>query len=192
MEKVYIRRQFSDHLIGKVFYESLRNIHWSSTSGGVYNIAPQPFIHAYVWCDQVEGEIAHSCQHGPPPHSIKIVILKKDNRPEILEKLLSVAGPRPVIHRAKPYRADEDVKRICNALINGEEHPAIEFKNHKTRGKIFIIKPKNIECLVKEGTENTISARAKRVNIGVAEIMSKQTGFNITEYGYWLTYKKKD
>ena len=140
----------------------------------------------------MEGEIAHSCEHGPPPHNIKIVILKKDNRPEIFEKLLSVAGPRPVIHRAKPYRADEDVKRICNALINGEEHPAIEFKNHKTRGKIFIIKPKNIECLVKEGTENTISARAKRVSIGVAEIMSKQTGFNITEYGYWLTYKKKD
>ena len=192
MEKVRIRRQWSDYKIGEVSYESLRDIHWSSTSGGVYNIALQPFIHAYVWCTEVEGEIAHSCEHGPPPHNIKIVILKKDNRPEIFEKLLSVAGPRPVIHRAKPYRADEDVKRICNALINGEEHPAIEFKNHKTRGKIYIIKPKNIESLVKEGTENTISARAKRVSIGVAEIMSKQTGFNITEYGYWLTYKKKD
>ena len=140
----------------------------------------------------MEGEIAHSCEHGPPPHSIKVVILKKDNRPEIFEKLLSVAGPRPVIHRAKPYRADEDVKRICNALINGEEHPAIEFKNHKTRGKIYIIKPKNIEHLVKNGTENTISARAKRVNAGVGVNMRENRDFIEVEYGYWLTYKKKD
>ena len=41
--------------------------------------APQFFIHAYIWCDDYEGELAHSCQHGKHQHHIKICITKTDN-----------------------------------------------------------------------------------------------------------------
>jgi hypothetical protein len=29
---------------------------------------------------QIDGEIGHSCRHGPPPHRIKVCMTKKDNR----------------------------------------------------------------------------------------------------------------
>jgi hypothetical protein len=31
-------------------------------------------------CDgMIAGELAHSCEHGPPPHRIKVCITKKGN-----------------------------------------------------------------------------------------------------------------
>ena len=87
---VCIRRQFNDYRIAEIPFDGLSGIRWDTISGGVNNIAPKPFIHAYVWCDEVIGDIAHSCLHGPPPHSIKIVILKKDNTPKIFKKLLKL------------------------------------------------------------------------------------------------------
>ena len=192
METVRIRRQFSDYRIGEIHYGGLNGICWDNISGGVYDIAPQPFIHAYVLCNEVKGDIAHSCQHGPPPHNIKIVILKKDNTQEIYKRLLESAGPRPIISRAKPYRANADVKEICNALLQGEEHPAIEIKNHKTHGKIFVIKPKNIKRLTETGTENTIRSRAKKVKSEVKATISKYSNFIHVQYGYWPSYKKMD
>jgi hypothetical protein len=36
---------------------------------------------ATVWCDSfTSGEVEHSCVHGPPPHRIKVCIVKKSNR----------------------------------------------------------------------------------------------------------------
>ncbi len=79
MGTVYIIRQFNDYRIAEIPFDGLSGIRWDIISGGVNNIAPHPVVHAYVWCDKVIGDIAHFCQHGPPPHSIKIVILKSDN-----------------------------------------------------------------------------------------------------------------
>jgi hypothetical protein len=191
MKTVYIRRQFNDHRIAQIPFEGLSGIRWDTISGGVNNIAPQPFIHAYVWCDEVIGDIAHSCYHGPPPHSIKIVIVKKDNAPKIFKKIVEIAGPKPETYRAKPYYIKTDVKKICDALISGREHPAIEIKKHKVHGKIFVIKPKNITKLIEDGTVNTIRARAKKVKLNVAAIISEYNNFIEMQYGYWIAYKKK-
>jgi hypothetical protein len=44
---------------------------WDRTNGGVQVPYPQYFIHANVFCNEIHGDIAHSCQHGPAPHNIK-------------------------------------------------------------------------------------------------------------------------
>lgn len=93
--KVSIRRQWNDHRVAETDFDNLDSFHWSAVSGGVFKKSPQPFIHAYVSCDQIDGEIAHSCIHGPCPHNIKVCIVKKDNSIQTLEKILEMAGPKP-------------------------------------------------------------------------------------------------
>ena len=190
MEQVSIRRQYNDYRVAKVPFPGLSDIHWSRVSGGVNSVAPQPFLHAYVWCNQIEGEIAHSCQHGPGPHHIKVVILKKDNPPEVYEKVLEKAGPLLGWKRAMPYFHESDVDDIYNALITGSKHPAIEIKGHKEHGEILVIKPKNIKRLTADGTANTIRARAKRVRLAVQARMRDRKGFSEVQYWYFLSYKK--
>ena len=82
---VWVRRHWNDHRIGKVRLSDLSGFHWSQFSGGQISgfgrVAPQPFLHAYMLCTRViEGEVAHKCRHGPPPHRIKVCMTKKDNR----------------------------------------------------------------------------------------------------------------
>lgn len=71
-------------------------MHWDNLSGGVRAPAPQYFIHAFVKCNDYEGELAHSCAYGPGPHSIKICITKTDNELEVFAKLNSVVGEKPL------------------------------------------------------------------------------------------------
>ena len=95
MSEVRVRRQWNDNWrIGRVPLDKLDGLHWSRVSGGVKAPAPQPFIHAYVRCTDVEGEIAHSCVHTPPPHRVKVCLVKKDNR-EIWPELLDKANSKP-------------------------------------------------------------------------------------------------
>jgi len=94
---VRIRRQWNDWRIAQVSCDALHGLHWSRTSGGVQAPAPQPFIHGYVNCDEIVGEIAHSCTHGPGPHAIKVCVVKKDNEAEVWRKLLEIVGPRPQV-----------------------------------------------------------------------------------------------
>ena len=74
---VRIRRDWNDHRIGTARWSDLSNPRWDIVSGGTQVRTPQPFVHAYVWCNKVKGEIAHSCNHGPGPHNIKVCIVKK-------------------------------------------------------------------------------------------------------------------
>jgi hypothetical protein len=92
--KVKIRRQWNDWRIAEIDCEKIRNVHWDRFSGGVNVPAPQYFIHAYIWCDDYEGELAHSCQHGKGPHHIKICITKTDNEPTLFAKIEKQAGPK--------------------------------------------------------------------------------------------------
>jgi hypothetical protein len=92
---VRVRRQWDDHRIGAVRWSELTNVHWDSVSGGTQVESPEPYIHAYVWCDKVKGTIAHSCIHGPGPHNIKVCLVKKDNSGEVWKRMLELAGPRP-------------------------------------------------------------------------------------------------
>jgi hypothetical protein len=80
---VRVRRQWNDNQIGTVRLTDLSGFHWSQYGGGqTYRfggVAPKPFLHAYTLCTKIDGEIGHSCRHGPPPHRIKVCITKKDN-----------------------------------------------------------------------------------------------------------------
>ena len=62
-------------------------------AGGTQIESRKPFIYGYVWCDKVRGDIAHSCIHGPPPHNIKVCLMKRDNSREIWNRLIQIAGP---------------------------------------------------------------------------------------------------
>lgn len=53
---------------------------YDCVSGGVQVPFPRPMMVAYIECTDVEdGEVAHSCSHGPAPHRIKVAITKKHN-----------------------------------------------------------------------------------------------------------------
>ena len=92
---VWVRRDWNDHRVGAISWSDLRDPRWDRISGGEQNHTPQPFIHAYVWCDRVKGDIAHSCIHGPPPHNIKVCLVRKDNSNQVWARLLELAGPKP-------------------------------------------------------------------------------------------------
>ena len=50
---------------------------------------------AYMLCTDVEdGELAHSCVHGPPPHEVKVCVFAKHNR-EHWPAILARVGPKP-------------------------------------------------------------------------------------------------
>jgi hypothetical protein len=77
---VKVRRQWNDWQIATYRLNDVSGLHWSGMSGGVQSIAPRDFIHGYVWCTgMIDGELAHSCRHGPGPHHIKVCITKKGN-----------------------------------------------------------------------------------------------------------------
>lgn len=92
---VYIRRQWNDWRIAQVRMSHMSRLHWDTVSGGVRAPARQPFIHGYVICDTVVGDIAHRCLHGEGPHRIKVCVTKKDNAPAVYGRLLDIAGPKP-------------------------------------------------------------------------------------------------
>jgi len=93
---VHVRRHWSDYRIGSVRLKDLSGFHWSRTGGGeirgLGSVAPRPFLHARMWCDRlVDGEISHSCRHGPPPHQVIVCIVKKDNQRQTYEAVKALA-----------------------------------------------------------------------------------------------------
>ena len=99
---VTVRRQWNDWRHAQFRFSDLDNVHWDTVSGGVQAPCPQPFIHAYVWCDEkIAGELAHGCMHGGGPHSIKVCIVMKDNDRHVFERLRDLAGPKPPRHKLR-------------------------------------------------------------------------------------------
>jgi hypothetical protein len=85
---VYVRRQWSDWSVGTVRLSSIDGLHMDNVSGGVKTVAPRAFLHGYILCtDIIDGGIAHSCRHGPPPHNIKVCIVQCDNDRDIYASL---------------------------------------------------------------------------------------------------------
>jgi len=90
---IWVRRQWSDYRLAKYRVDDIEGLHWTDTSGGIGTRAPRDFLHGYVWCDRmVEGELAHSCAHGPGPHRIKVCIVKKGNDPVAFAALVEKAA----------------------------------------------------------------------------------------------------
>lgn len=95
-EYVYVRRQWNDWRIAEVELIKIEGLKWSYFSGGVYARSPQPFVHGYVLCTDIIGDIAHSCLHGEGSHRIKICIVRKDNSSKIWQKILKIVGSKPI------------------------------------------------------------------------------------------------
>jgi hypothetical protein len=77
---VWVRRQFSSRKHAAYRLADVDGWHWSNISGGVRHRANRRYWHGYVWCDaMIAGKLGHSCQHGPPPHHIKVCVTKKGN-----------------------------------------------------------------------------------------------------------------
>lgn len=87
---VHVRRQWNDQYEGTVRQSQISGLHWTCESGGINAVAPRAFLHGYVWCTDVVGSISHSCRHGPPPHAIKVCVVKKSNR-QVWDRLLAMA-----------------------------------------------------------------------------------------------------
>lgn len=90
---VHVRRDWNDRRVGRVQWSDLENPKWDTVAGGTQVESRKPFIYAYVWCDKVRGDIAHSCIHGPPPHNIKVCLMKRDNSGGVWNRLIQIAGP---------------------------------------------------------------------------------------------------
>jgi hypothetical protein len=92
---VSVRRQPTDWRIALYDRAQVSGLHWRDVSGGVNVSLTHPFVHGYVLCNaMISGEIAHSCRHGPSPHSVLVCLLKKDN-PDIWPEIEQEIGPRP-------------------------------------------------------------------------------------------------
>jgi hypothetical protein len=90
-----VRRQPADWRVAQYDRAHVSGLHWIDVSGGVSATLTHSFVHGYVLCNaMISGELAHSCRHGPPPHSVLVCLLKKDN-PAIWPMIEQEIGPRP-------------------------------------------------------------------------------------------------
>jgi hypothetical protein len=75
---LHVRRHPTDWQTATYRIEDANGFRWDSVSGGVARNTSRETLFAYVDCDKMlSGELAHSCQHGPPPHRIKVAVVKK-------------------------------------------------------------------------------------------------------------------
>ncbi|MEX2205494.1 MAG: hypothetical protein WEF50_04625 [Myxococcota bacterium] len=96
MTYIVVRRQWNDWRDARIPLSEFQGPHWDDESGGVHAVAPQYFIHGYVYCTSLgDQEFAHSCAHGRGPHRIKVCVVKKANDPKVFESLVAEAGPKP-------------------------------------------------------------------------------------------------
>jgi len=110
---IVVRRNWNDWRTASFSYDSIGGLHWDDICGGTCVRTPQFFLHGYVFCDgMIDGEIAHSCQHGRGPHEIKVCVLKKDNR-KIFHELVEGLGPKPTIMRWRKCEARKKNGKLC-------------------------------------------------------------------------------
>lgn len=77
---VTVRRQPNDWRDGCVRVCRLDGLTFDVCSGGVGVAFASEMLCAYVWCSDIEqGQVAHSCSHGPPPHRIKVCLPQSVN-----------------------------------------------------------------------------------------------------------------
>jgi hypothetical protein len=90
---VVIRRTWNDAGRTAIIpLSKIQDLHWDRWSGGIRSFAPRSFIHGYVMCDEIQGNIAHSGVHRKCPHLIKICITKVDNEPSTFQKVKRLVG----------------------------------------------------------------------------------------------------
>lgn len=99
---VVVRRTWNDAgRTATIPLSKIQRLHWNRWSGGIRSFAPQAFIHGYVSCDELAGNIAHSGVHGECPHLIKICITKVDNKIGIFNEIKKRAQDGYRLRRGK-------------------------------------------------------------------------------------------
>jgi hypothetical protein len=76
--------------------EELTGLHIAGSAGGTGATLPRPTVAGYILCNalppDVAAEFGHSCQHGPPPHRIKVLVPKGPNDRAVYERLRALAS----------------------------------------------------------------------------------------------------
>jgi hypothetical protein len=90
--KVWVRRQWNDGRAIEIDIDQIQRPHWTDISGGIMKRANRLYLHGYISCAlDTEGVLPHSCRHGPPPHRIKICVVKVDNTRAAMAELTARA-----------------------------------------------------------------------------------------------------
>jgi hypothetical protein len=97
---VQVRREPADWRLARYELARISALEWGFTGGGVQR-RTQWHVYGYVWCNEnIDGRVAHSCRHGPPPHRIKVCLTKKFNE-KIWPKIVEIVGPKPPPRRSR-------------------------------------------------------------------------------------------
>ncbi len=114
-----VRRYPTNRRIGKVRLGDIRHIHWRSQSGGRRSrFMAQPFVFGLIPCTKiVEGSIAHTCQHGPPPHEVLVCMCQKDNPKDLAVLMAHMANRADAVKEAIEVREAAHWLDILEAVL---------------------------------------------------------------------------
>ena len=188
---IKVRRDMTDYNVGSVYYKNLNYFKWDYVGGGVKTVHPRLFLFAGIYCTDIfEGGVAHSCQHGPCPHKILVVILKKDNE-EVWEELISKHKKPFEEYTSKPMRQqqlEEIADKIILDLISGTDNPGILLSKNKN---CYYIQYSKIQELEGDGcTRSTLVTRGHKLQKIILEKMKKHTDWIEVMYGTFPAYRK--
>jgi hypothetical protein len=132
-----VRRTPTNRRIGKVRLGDLRHIHWRTQAGGTRSrFMAQPFVFGRILCTQiVEGRIAHTCQHGPPPHEVLVCMCQKDNPKELSVMLAHLANQESAVKEAMQEREAAHWLDVLDAVLAHYPLPAKLTRNKQGKGK---------------------------------------------------------
>ena len=96
-----VKRHPSDYRrrIAKVKLSDFHDPVWLSRGGGRKSaFMAHPFVFGRVRCDAfVEGRVAHSCKHGPPPHRILVCMVQTATPKDIVRLVMLMASQRQTV-----------------------------------------------------------------------------------------------
>jgi hypothetical protein len=88
---VTVRRRWNDAQSAGVPLGVLRDLAIRDDPGGICGPVPRPFLTARVWCDHLgTGTALHACDAATAPHELELVILERDNPPDLMARLRSL------------------------------------------------------------------------------------------------------
>ena len=87
---------FDKGRIGIIHFDDIKSVRWDNHAGGVARefckFTKRNYLYCYVDCTDIVLEVDHTCQHGPPPHEIKVCVVKKYTPKDLYNKLVESAN----------------------------------------------------------------------------------------------------
>jgi hypothetical protein len=86
---VVVARDHGEDATIEVPEGELSGLHYASFAGGRGGRVRGSELAAYMLCTAIPfgRYFGHSCEHGPPPHRIKVLIPRRHNDPEVYARL---------------------------------------------------------------------------------------------------------